>query len=181
AHHASSAERLPILPEFYAAIMDAVGPVGSVLDLACGLNPLATPWMGLAPGTRYIACDMYADLIAYLGAALPLLGVDGEARLCDLAQPEALPAADVALILKTVPCLEQTDKAAGARLLAAAPAPVLVVTFPTHSLGRRDKGMPASYERRFWELASGQPLAGGQPWRVETLRFETELAFVVRR
>ena len=175
AHHASSAERLPILVPFYAAIFSAVGPVASVLDLACGLNPLAIPWMGLAPATRYIACDMYADLMAFLQVALPLLGVRAETQLCDLAQPEGLPAADVALIMKTIPCLEQSHKAAGERLLAAAPAPVLVVTFPTQSLGKRDKGMEASYERHLHELCDRQP------WQVETLRFEGELAFIVKR
>nr|AIA13166.1 Ribosomal RNA methyltransferase (FmrO) [uncultured bacterium] len=63
-HHASTRERLPILESFYASTLASLGPVRSVLDLACGLNPLALPWMPLAPDARYYACDVYADMIA---------------------------------------------------------------------------------------------------------------------
>ena len=48
--HSSTAERLPILAEFYADILAPVGALESVLDLACGLNPLALPWMPLQAG-----------------------------------------------------------------------------------------------------------------------------------
>ena len=36
-----------ILDEFYAALFAGLPPVRSLLDLACGLNPLALPWMAL--------------------------------------------------------------------------------------------------------------------------------------
>src|SRR5215213_1277631 len=65
-HHASTRERLPILESFYATTLASLGPVRSVLDLACGLNPLALPWMPLAPDSCYYACDIYADMIAFL-------------------------------------------------------------------------------------------------------------------
>jgi hypothetical protein len=48
-----------------------------------------------------------------------------------------------------------------------------VVTFPVHSLGRREKGMPAHYERTFLDIISGRP------WPVTGLQFETELVFLV--
>ena len=37
-HHASTRERLPILESFYATTLASLGPVHSVLDLACGLT-----------------------------------------------------------------------------------------------------------------------------------------------
>jgi 16S rRNA (guanine(1405)-N(7))-methyltransferase len=64
-YHASTRERLPILESFYATTLASLGPVRSVLDLACGFNPLALPWMPLAPDTRYPASDIYADMIAF--------------------------------------------------------------------------------------------------------------------
>ncbi len=48
--HSSTAERLPILDDFYAAIWAVAGAPHSLLDLGCGLNPLALPWMRLPPG-----------------------------------------------------------------------------------------------------------------------------------
>ena len=44
-HHSSTKERLEILDTFYATVLADLPPIRSVLDLACGLNPLAIPWM----------------------------------------------------------------------------------------------------------------------------------------
>ena len=46
--HASTAERLPYLERFYPPIWELTGgPPRTLLDLGCGLGPLALPWMGL--------------------------------------------------------------------------------------------------------------------------------------
>lgn len=178
ARHASTRERLPILGEFYATLLGGLGPLRRVLDLACGLNPLAIPWMPLAAGCVYEAYDVDTALVAFLGAALPLLGVAGTAQLVDLtAPPPALTAgepADVALLLKCLPCLEQLDPAAGQRLLDALPARCLIVSFPVRSLGGRSKGMAAHYDAHFRQLVAGRP------WRVERFDFATELAYRLR-
>src|SRR5947209_5050627 len=42
--HASTRERLPVLSRFYSELLKDMAPVRSVLDIACGLNPLAIPW-----------------------------------------------------------------------------------------------------------------------------------------
>ncbi len=174
AAHQSSRERLPILARFYGEVLADLAPVASVLDLACGLNPLAIPWMPLAPGARYLAYDIYTDLAAFLQQALPLLGVCGQAETMDLSARTPETAADVALLLKTIPCLEQLDRAAGARLLAEVRARHLVVSFPLQSLGgRRDRGMPANYRARFAELVAERE------WRVIEREYESELVFLV--
>ncbi|HKJ27146.1 MAG TPA: hypothetical protein VJ965_05885, partial [Anaerolineales bacterium] len=112
--HASTRERLSILPDFYRKIFDALPPITSVLDVACGLNPLALPWMPLDIGARYLACDMYVDMIGFLNAFFNLVPVDGRAAVWDVvgSLPEAR--VDLALVLKAIPCLEQVDKDAGA-------------------------------------------------------------------
>ncbi len=116
-HHASTRERLAILPEFYEMVFAGLPPVDSVLDLACGLNPLAIPWMPLAPQARYYAYDVHEDMAAFLTEFMSLAGVQGQAATQDIAQAIPTDAVEVALVLKTLPCLEQTDKAAGLRLL----------------------------------------------------------------
>ena len=170
--HASTRERIPELETFYAAIREAVGPVDSVADLACGLNPLAAPWMGLAQGATYHAYDMYSDLTSFVNQALPLIGVRAEAVACDVLTLTP-PQVDLALILKTLPCLEQLEPGCSPALLDKVRARHLVISYPTRSLGRHEKGMLATYERRFWELASGRP------WRVQRLIYASELAFLV--
>ena len=171
--HASTRERLPVLDAFYAAILNRLAPVHSVLDLGCGLNPLAIPWMPLAGDCIYHAYDAHADLIQFLTAALPLTGIEGSAHLVDLTQDIPDQTADLALVLKCLPSLEQLDRAAGARLLTTLRVKHMVVSFPVWSLGGRQKGMRATYAAHF------QQIVAGQSWRVEELEFPTELVYVV--
>jgi 16S rRNA (guanine(1405)-N(7))-methyltransferase len=171
--HASARERLPFLAPFYQRIFAQLGPVRRVLDLGCGLNPLAIPWMPLAADAVYHAYDVHGDLVQFLAAALPLLGVAGTARLSDLAQDVIDQPADLALLLKLLPTLEQLDRTAGDRLLTRLNAQHMVVSFPIRSLGGREKGMRTTYETRFRHMIADRP------WQVERLEFPTELVFVV--
>ncbi len=175
ARHASSRERLPILAEFYAATLGALPPIRSLVDLACGLNPLALPWMPLAEGATYYACDIYGDMIGFLGEFFRLAGVQGIAQVCDVTSHRLAQHADVALLLKTLPCLEQLDPAASARLLDTIDADHLLVSFPVRSLCGASKGMPAHYEAHFLELIAGRG------WAVRRFVFASELAFLVSR
>ena len=83
--------------------------------------------------------------------------------------------ADVVLLLKAIPCLEQLDKTIGARLLAAIDAPVVIVSFPAASLGGADKGMTGYYPSHFHQLIDPDL------WQVDQLEFATELVFRLRR
>ncbi len=175
AHHASTRERLPILESFYTTLFTGLPPIRSIVDLACGLNPLAIPWMGLAGDVRYTAYDIYSDQADFLNRAFPLLGVRGRAHVVDLLQQATFPAADVALLLKIIPCLEQADKGIGQRLFTQINAPVLIVSFPLRSLGGYEKGMAEQYERRFYELVAGRA------WMIDRYVFPNELVYRIRR
>ena len=173
--HSSTRERLSILDQFYARIFQVTGQPGTILDLGCGLNPVALPWMGLAPGGRYTASDIGAGGIQFVNRYLQLAGFEPLARQQDiLAHPPTDPA-DVALLLKTSSTLERQEKGSTARLVEALRAPFVVVSFAVKSLGGREKGMPARYRRQF------QAIAQGRPWRIEELAFDTELVFVVNK
>lgn len=170
--HASTRERLPILDEFYERIFEGLPPVRSVVDVACGLNPLAIPWMPLAGDASYFAYDIYGDMMGFLNESIPLMGGAGYGEVRDVVAEPPGEEVDLALVLKSIPCLEQIDKGAGKRLLDGLKARYVVVSFPVASLGGRDKGMAANYEARFWELAKGRG------WDVRKLEFRTELVFV---
>ncbi|MBX3011517.1 MAG: hypothetical protein KF832_08405 [Caldilineaceae bacterium] len=173
--HASTRERLPFLAEFYTTIFAGLPPIHAVLDLACGLNPLTIPWMPLAPQASYHACDVDGEEIAFLQQALPLLGVQGTATVCNLLTQPTLPTADVILLLKALPCLEQLDKAISQRLLTTLHAPVLMISYPAQSLGGRQKGMVDHYRAHF------QSLWPDQNAQIEEFPFPTEIVFRVSR
>jgi 16S rRNA (guanine(1405)-N(7))-methyltransferase len=175
AHHASTRERLPFLETFYSTLFVGLPPIHTLLDLACGLNPLATPWMRLAEGATYYGCDIYQDEIDFLNGTLPMIGVQGQAFIANLLQATPPQQADVALLLKTVPCLEQMDKKIGLRLLEEINAPVLVVSFPARSLGGQSKGMVQNYAEHFAQFVAGQS------WRITRFDFPTEIVFRIEK
>jgi 16S rRNA (guanine(1405)-N(7))-methyltransferase len=136
--HASSAERLDWLAPFYGQVAEWCGQARSVADLGCGLNPLATPWMSLAPGASYWACDVDRLLVAALAELGEIMPVRPEVCACDLvASPPEL-TADVALLLKTVATLEQQATGAAGRVLRKLDCRHVIVSFARRSLsGRR--------------------------------------------
>jgi 16S rRNA (guanine(1405)-N(7))-methyltransferase len=170
--HASTSERLSILDSFFPTIFEGFSPFHSVLDLACGLNPLASPWMPLADDASYYAFDIFTDMAGFLSAWLKHCGMGGEAGLCDLIAETPSPQAEVALLLKTIPCLEQVDKNILPRLMEVIPAALIVVSFPVASLGGKNKGMRGFYTQRFEEW--------GQTWQGSIKRFDFASEVVYR-
>ncbi len=174
-YHSSTRERLPILEQFYARALADLPPARVVLDLACGLNPLALPWMLLAADVEYYAYDLYEDMADFLNGFLALAHIRGRAEARDVLSRCPSRHADLALLLKAIPCLEQLEASAGARLLEMVNADYLLVSFPAQSLGGKKKGMIQHYEAHFRQLAAGKP------WNIKRLEFPTEVAFLISK
>lgn len=171
--HASTKERLDILDRFYRTTLVELPPIGTVLDIACGFNPLSLPWMPFYPDIEYYAYDIYADMVGFIQGFLDIAGVRGGTEVRDVISRPPTQRADLALLLKTLPCLEQVEKQAAQNLLDALNVSYLLISYPVHSLGGFDKGMALHYEEHFSTLAEGRN------WRVTRYEFSTELAFLV--
>jgi 16S rRNA (guanine(1405)-N(7))-methyltransferase len=152
--HASTRERLPHLDTFHAGIWAVTGVPGSVLDLGCGLNPLALPWMGLAPDARYVAIDVDRRLLAVVRDHLERSGHPHDVRAMDLVSQIPDAEAEVALMLKLVTTLDRQDPEAATRLVRGLRARHAVVSFTTRSLGGRGKGMERTNRARMDRLVS---------------------------
>lgn len=175
AAHTSTFERLPLIESFYQQVFARLPPVNSVLDIACGLHPLARPWMPLATDIPYFALDIFADQVDFLNRYFCVMGYEGEAVQCNVLEKVQAPAADLAFLLKTLPCLEQIEVGAGRRLLYTIDAPFLVVSFPSHSLAGRNRGMAQHYAGYFESITSGSG------WHVELLNYPSEDVYIVRK
>ncbi|NJN54541.1 MAG: 16S rRNA methyltransferase, partial [Anaerolineae bacterium] len=113
-----------------------------------------------------------ADMMAFLQQFFGVVGVQGHAHHQDILSTPPSEPADLALILKTLPCLEQSEKGAAAKLLDSVQARHLLISYPAQSLGGRSKGMVANYEAQFWQLADGRD------WHITRYEFATELVFL---
>lgn len=188
AHHLSTRERLPILAEFYQQIFAITGKPQVLLDIACGLNPLALPWMELLPepgGTvgrpataepplEFYAYDIHEPRIHFLNHFLALNGLRPRAILQDVALNVPQEEGDVALFLKEMPRFERNYHGLGRPLLEALRVRYIVLSFPevsTHG-GR-------NLVNRYRDFC--HQLITGHNWPITELLFDGELVFIIQK
>lgn len=141
--HASTRERTPHLDTFYGPIWHVTGTPRRVLDLGCGLNPLAIPWMGIGDA-MYHAIDVEEGTLAVVRGFLESAGQPHVVEARDLVADVSTEPTDVALLLKLVTTLDRQDAGAAMRLLRGLRADHAVVSFAARSLGGR-----GSHERTY--------------------------------
>ncbi len=173
--HLSTRERLPILDTFYRDIFAVTGPPRRLLDIACGLNPLAFPWMGLpAAGTDFIAYDIHEPRVDFLNHYFVLQGLPPHAYVKDVAVGAPTESGDVALFLKEMPRFERNYPGHGRALLDAIDTRWLVVSFPTIST-HGGRNLTNRYREFF------QQMIDGSGWSAVELLFDTELVFCAEK
>lgn len=173
-HHSSTKERLGILNQFYVDIFSHLPPINSIIDIACGLNPLSIPWMPISShNVEYIAYDIYKDLIAFLSDFMRISNFSGHAEVRDVLYNPPQIKADLAFILKIIPCFDQIDNSANSQILDKINANYIVLSFPVKSLGGKEKMMIKNYTNRFNELVQDRD------WKTKRIVFETELIFII--
>lgn len=173
--HASTRERLPILDQFFSNCLSPIAPIHSILDLACGLNPLALAWMPVSDSIEIKACDIYTDQIDFLNEFFQHFNIHGKAFCCDLTQQIPQEKAQVAYVLKTIPCLEQIDKSIGLKVLNEIQCENLLVSYPAQSLTGKKKGMRQYYSDYFLTLINNTD------WEVSSFSFLSEQAFFLKK
>ena len=180
--HASTRERLEQLTALGRELHERLGEPLSLLDLGCGLQPFALPWLALPRAMPCHAREADGRMARLVGRFFASIGQAGSALPLDLvaaAEGRAeLPHADVAWLFKLLPTLERQRAGTAARLverLAQLEVRALVVSFPTRSLGARAKGMEEHYGR------FADALFTAPRWRTDRFELGSELFVVARR
>ena len=173
--HYSTDERLPILNDFYQHILDSIRPIPSILDLACGFNPLALSWMPVGDDIQYYGCDIFTDMIDFLNTFSAHFGINAKFDTCNLLDATFNNPVKIAFLLKTTPCLEQLQKGFVLQLLDAIPAEYILFSYPISSLTGKSKGMRKNYTDQFTTIIFSTG------WEYERFEFSNELAFLVKK
>ena len=143
--HASTKERLNDLEDIFAFVGRYITPESSVMDIGCGFNPFALPWLR-EPPKSYLAYDISTETIDLLNQFFSLLGFPAyRASLLDAAAETPGTPVDVALLFKLLPLLQQQKKGRGFELLSELHFKRAVVSFPLKSLTGKQKGMESFY------------------------------------
>ena len=142
--HASTRERLPLsdMDAAYDRIFEATGKPESVLDLACGMNPIYLKHR--LKDARIVGVDISGQSMAVISRAC-----DAEIHHGDLLCEGSIPAErfDAALLFKILPLLDRQKAGSADRVLSEINAKNIVVSFPTRTLGGRNVGMAENYGR----------------------------------
>jgi 16S rRNA (guanine(1405)-N(7))-methyltransferase len=149
--HASTRERIAHLDSFYAGIWRHTGRPSSILDLGCGLGPLALPWMRVGDA-RYAAVDVDAAALGMVRSFLEAIGQPHSVEARDLVAGAPPHDADVTLLLKLVTTLDRQDPDAANRLVRGLRTRHAVVSFAARSLGGAGAGRERTYRERLRRL-----------------------------
>jgi len=170
--HASTRERLPILEQFYQQIFKETGKPDSILDLACGLNPLSFPWMGLPYSVRYCAYDLNRPRLALIHKFFTLLGMQPGGEVRDILLTPPVEKAQVAFFFKEAHRFEQRQKGCNLAFWQALNVRYLLVSLPTASLSGKHN-LLAQQRRLVYETIQGKP------WKVTEILFDGEIVFCI--
>ncbi len=174
ASHASTRERIPLLDEFYNRLWQITGLPQTILDLACGMQPFALPWMGLPATTRYDAYDLHRPRIELINRFFELGGYPCRGYHQDILVTPPPVEADVALFFKEAHRFEQRRRGACLPFFRALRVRWLLVSLPISSLtGTRNL---EDRQRHLMET-----ILAGQSWQVKEIRFENELVFCIQK
>jgi 16S rRNA (guanine(1405)-N(7))-methyltransferase len=172
--HASSRERLPYLDIFYQKIITRIGIPGSILDLACALDPLGLPWMDLPPTTSFFAYDIHQPRLDFLQTFFQCFYPNASAIQQDILIHIPVQKADCAFFFKEAHRLEKRRPGSNRELFAGLNAKWLVVSLPS-----RDLAGHHSLETYHTNLV--QKAIEGQPWQLTTDVAGDELIFFIHK
>ncbi len=176
--HKSTNERLGHYKELYERIFENVKGKAVILDLACGLNPIANIFVR-DKIKKYYASDISSEDCKFLKEYFSKTRIDNEVFPLDLVEKESLKKlskikCDVCFIFKTLDGLERVERNITEKLFKSLDTKLIAVTFPTLSLS----GVREIKEyRRVWL----EKLLEKLQWKYEKILIENELLYLIEK
>ncbi len=147
--HASTRERAEIADELFRRVFSLTGKVDSIIDLACGLNPVYLGHIGL---TNVYGTDIHTGCVRLINECAKAKGWQTHADTHDLIASVPEGRYDLALLMKLLPVMETQKTGAAKKLLMGINARFVMASFPTRTLGGRGVGMEKHYTEWFESL-----------------------------
>ena len=170
----STRERLQILDEYYSKIFKITGQPESIIDAACGLNPLSFPWMGLPKSIKYYAYEIHQRRADFLNYFFSLQGIKPLVKTQDVLINYPQEKADVALLLKMVHCFEKRKHNCTLPFLEALKTKFIVVSFPKENISKT-KSLTKIYRDLFYNIVKNKS------WEIEEIQFSNEQVFCIKK
>ena len=141
ATHASTADRINDYP-LLRKELDRRG-VKSILDIGCGLNPIALAHSGI----KYYAVDIREDEQAIINSFFYQEGISGKTIICDVRKDLPLvPPVDACLLMNILDVLETKGHKLAEQIITGINARYFFITFSTKTLSKK----PMRHPQRGW-------------------------------
>lgn len=144
--HSSTIERLSFYPKLKKII--AKTKPKSILDLGCGVNPLALATKKI----RYYASDIKEDELLIIKKFFKEKNINGETFVYDLRKiSPGLPTTDLCLIFKVIDILSDSTKERNIlaeKIISLVPAKHIIISFATKKISGRSMNHP---QRKWFE------------------------------
>jgi len=174
----STKERLGNYSEAYSEILKITNKPNIIVDLGCGLNPVAFPYMNLDRKAKYYAYDINEDDNKFLNEFFEIEKEDiiGKAELInlqDINEIERIPKCDLCLMFKLVDVLEKNGHKHSEAIITKLTdkCKFMVVSFATSSLG----GKKMKFKDRGWV----ERMLSRLEFKFEMFELENELFYVI--
>ena len=172
--HASTRERIPHMEAFYNAIWQTTRTPGSIIDLACGLNPFALRWMNLPAACAYSAYDLHQPRVALIQCYLELEGRSPTAYSEDiLVHPPAVQA-DFAFFFKEAHRFEQRQRGCNRAFWQSLNVRWLIVSLPASDLAGHHS-LAEKHRQLVWDNLPGSD------WPVTEIQVGNEIIFCIQK
>ena len=137
--HTSTNER----ESFYKELKEIIysSSPHSILDIGCGLNPIALA----KPGVKYFASDIDEQNLKEVQKFFDISGIEGKTFIAD-ARKDPFPQSDLTLIFKVLDIIEIKGHKKAEDLLLRLKSPRILVSFSTRKLS----GKPMNRPQRYW-------------------------------
>jgi len=165
--HSSTKERVSFYPQLRELIKRM--NIKSILDLGCGINPIALA----EPGVKYYASDINLGDLNLVKSFFQKKEIDGETFVCNLTKVAdcKLPETDLTLVLKVFDILGKRDYEIAKRVLETVKSKHIIVSFSTRTLS----GKPMNHPRRVWF----EKLLNALCYQFETVLSDNEVFYVI--
>ena len=147
--HSSTRERIENADQLFDHAFSKCEKVDSILDLACGINPI---YLGSRGYTNVTGIDIHAGCARLINACAEKKGWKTRARTGDVILDPPDEKADITLMMKLLPVLDAQKTGAANALLNCVKSRHMLVTFPTQTLGGRKVGMEKHYSEWFEKI-----------------------------
>lgn len=165
--HLSTSERLSFYPHLINLFKKL--KIKSILDLGCGLNPLALADKKI----KYFASDINSVELSIISGFFKKNKVDGETFVCDLRKIEAyeLPETDITLIFKVLDIIENKGHKLAEKVLLSLKSKYALISFPTKKLSGKSMNFP----RRLWF----EKMLSRLSLKFETFKSDNEIFYLI--